>query len=604
MLRTRSGSTGLAWRIVLVLSVAGALGWWILSQTRTPRPGRPSVVAGTTDAPAEREPQWQPRERETPTPGCEPRATRVCLRGDAWWVDSCGQAHEMAEDCSLSLCEDGECEPAPVGCGDVPATGRCEADVAEVCIADQVMVVDCGEDGLRCVMTEYGPVCRVPTDDDCDWPAAATTCELDVLVVCREGRLRQIDCGTLDARCVATGGVARCVSRVSPSMTDDGCGPCGCDEALTGEEVCDGRDNDGDGHIDEDGCDPIDIVAFVVTDKRGNGSYTQEDIEAEVALVNAAFGRLDDYGLEFRLAETIWIADPELLVTDEVEFDRLVDTMAYPARDAFFVPLLFTDKVYIEGIPRPGASTIPNGMCGGKRRDPVWQPIIGLVAIGKRRWETTVAHEIGHFLGLCHTHGDHVDAVPRVQGTDGETIVCEESCLLEADGICDTPPDPGPPSCTVGEACTIECENGEVPDGRNLMGYYPACRSVFSRQQALLMRQMLALRRGWHACALAEGCTCEPTGNSCPKGMSCRRLAPTAEGEDGGARCGIDGASVPGGTCRDPRDCSRGATCMTAPSGQSLCIRLCSEDTPNCDCRELAGNPWPICIEDIGRVQQ
>ncbi len=79
-------------------------------------------------------------------------------------------------------------------------------------------------------------------------------------------------------------------------------------------------------------------------------------------------------------------------------------------------------------------------------------------------------------------------------------------------------------------------------------------------------------------------------------------VAPNDDGVSQGARCGIDGASVPGGTCKDPRDCSAGATCMTAPGGQSLCIRPCNEDTPNCDCRELPGNPWAICMEDTVRA--
>lgn len=518
----------------------------------------------------------------------------MCLRGDAWWVDSCGVPHEPAADCGLSLCEGGECEPPALeGCGGLPAIGRCDGDTAEVCAVGRPMSIDCGADGLRCVMTEYGPACRVPTDADCAWPVGATRCEGDVLQTCHEGRVRAIDCAALDAGCVTTADIARCVAEVPASRVEEGCGPCGCNDEQTGPEVCDGRDNDGDGHIDEDGCDPVDIVAFVVTDERGDSSYSEEDLALEVERVNKAFTREDGYGLTFRLAETLWIEDRELLLTDEVEFDRLVDTMGYPERDQVFVPLLFTDRVYIEGIPRPGASTVPNGACGGKRRDPAWQPAIGLIAVAKRRWPTTVSHEIGHFLGLCHTHGDHVDAVVRVAGADGQPIACDESCALEADGICDTPPDPGPPECSVGEACTIACSTGAVPDGRNLMGYYPDCRSVFSRQQALLMRHSLHLRRGWQSCALGDGCACEMTEASCPPGMSCRLP---------GGLCGMDGASVPGGVCRDSRDCSDGAVCMTAPSGDSLCIRPCSALTPGCDCQELPGNPWPICREDTHRA--
>ncbi|MEM6993550.1 MAG: M43 family zinc metalloprotease [Myxococcota bacterium] len=599
----RSGPGGLVWRIVLVLLVAGALGWWILGQRRAPRAPIEPAEQSTTDPPPDPEPQWRPRTKHEPAPGCEPRADKTCVDGDVWWVDSCGEPHERDRDCGLGDCAVGACQPAPQDCGDLPAVGRCDGDLAEVCDAGRTSTVDCGEDGLRCVMLDDGPVCRAPTAEDCDWPPGSATCEADVMVSCRGGRLQKLDCSTLNASCVGKDGVARCVAEVSAARADEGCGPCGCDEELTGEEICDGRDNDGDGHIDEDGCDPVDIVAFVVTDKRGRTEYSPEELALELQRVNRAFARDDGYGLEFQLADTVYLAEPDLLEADEVEFDRLVDTMLYPQRESAFVPILFTDRVYIEGIPRPGASTVPNGMCGGKRRDPAWQPTIGLIAIGRRRWETTVAHEIGHFLGLCHTHGDHIDAVQHAVGIDGEPIACDESCVLEADGICDTPPDPGPVACTVGDECTVACTTGEVPDGRNLMGYYPACRSVFSRQQALLMRQMLALRRSWQPCALGSGCSCEPTLHDCPRGMTCRRLANSADGEELGYRCGVDGASVPGGTCKDPRDCSGGATCMTAPTGESLCIRPCDESTPHCDCRELPGNPWPICFADTARAQ-
>ena len=602
----QSAPKALAWRVALVLAVAGALAMWILAPRSARRAGSQPAPAAN-DAEVKREPQWRPRKRAELSPGCQPESASVCIRGDAWWVDSCGQPYEMQAECGLGLCVDGACEAPPLDdCGGLPPIGRCEANVAEVCAAGRPMSVDCSADGRRCVMTEEGPLCRDVTADDCAWPPGATRCELDTLVTCHEGRLRKMNCAGLNASCVSTGPISRCVGRVPASYAEDGCGPCGCVEGIAGEEVCDGRDNDGDGHIDEDGCDPVDIVAFVITDARGNSSYTEEDLATEVAKVNAAFEREDGYGLEFVLADTVWVANPDLLDTDEVEFDRLVDTMVYPTREAFYVPILFADTVSIEGIPRPGVSTVPNGNCGGSRIDPVWQPLIGLIAIAKRRWKTTVAHEVGHFLGLCHTHGDHLNALHNLAATeaDGDPEggeACDPICELEADGICDTPPDPGPSTCSVGEACTIMCESGEVPDGRNLMGYYTACRSVFSKQQALLMRRMLALRRGWHPCS-AGGCPCDPVLADCPEQMSCRPLATKPDAEPAWA-CGMDGASVPGGTCADGRDCSAGSNCMTAPSGVSLCIRPCSDETEHCDCQELPGNPWPVCVDDLARAQ-
>jgi len=81
----------------------------------------------------------------------------------------------------------------------------------------------------------------------------------------------------------------------------------------------------------------------------------------------------------------------------------------------------------------------------------------------------TLAHELGHLLGLFHTH--HTAAA--------------KSCSSSGDRCCDTPSDPGPSTAfpegagTCGPAfapaCLTQCSGGAKPDPGNVMSYY-ACK--------------------------------------------------------------------------------------------------------------------------------
>jgi hypothetical protein len=518
------------------------------------------------------------------------------VQGDAWWFDGCGNPYEKAEECEHGKCDAGACEPVET-CGAIPVPGRCEGAVAETCAGGRPFRIDCADDGQRCVMTEDGPACRTITENDCDWPRGTTRCDGDVLTACVEGRLASTDCRIHAGTCEpGAGGLqARCVVRGAPRGLGE-CGACGC-EPEKGEEVCDGRDNDVDGWVDEDGgCTPVDVVAFVVEDESGDSSWSDADIEEEIDLLNAGFAREDDLGIELRLAEVLALRRPEWVQLQGDEIDEVIHSGAiYPARESFYVPIVFTDDILIDEVPRPGLATVPNGVCGGIRRTHDPQAPVGLVALAKVHWPTTLAHEVGHFLGLCHTHADQADAVERIDPQ--ADAPCGRPCDLDADGICDTPPDPGPTVCRVDDGCAIACDDGGAPDPTNVMGYYPTCRNLFSPEQARLMRTSLFLRRAWHPCVWGEGCPCDPLMHACPEGMTCRNQP----GEAGDTQwlCGLEGSSVPGGLCRGGLDCSRDSICViTGEDDEGRCVRPCDDTTPECECREVETFPLPLCIDD------
>ena len=98
----------------------------------------------------------------------------------------------------------------------------------------------------------------------------------------------------------------------------------------------------------------------------------------------------------------------------------------------------------------------------------------------------TFAHELGHVLGLWHTH--HRSNGPNCDQAD--------------DYCCDTPPDPGPPwarnegtgLCNNPEPprCIANCSDGSRPDTLNVMSYYTCADDPvvghFTRHQAGRMR--------------------------------------------------------------------------------------------------------------------
>ncbi len=92
---------------------------------------------------------------------------------------------------------------------------------------------------------------------------------------------------------------------------------------------------------------------------------------------------------------------------------------------------------------------------------------------------STVAHELGHYFGLLHTHGGSANEL-----ADGS------NCATEGDLICDTPADPTLSSSNVSTACfytgtSVDANNMSYsPDVNNVMSYSrKSCRNQFSAMQ-------------------------------------------------------------------------------------------------------------------------
>jgi hypothetical protein len=116
------------------------------------------------------------------------------------------------------------------------------------------------------------------------------------------------------------------------------------------------------------------------------------------------------------------------------------------------------------------------------------------------KWNTShIAHEVGHCLGLIHTHetvgNSSIEVVTRTLAAsciNGQGAW--QDCNVGGDGLCDTPADFGLSSATVTEIdsanCTVSVDSldclGDLytPNPHYIMSYAPtSCRTIFSGQQ-------------------------------------------------------------------------------------------------------------------------
>jgi hypothetical protein len=340
-----------------------------------------------------------------------------------------------------------------------------------VCRAGQLARYDCASLGERCVMTREGALCMPePSPDDplaCH-SAERPSCEGSQLRMCIGGQVQRYDCARHGASCQEEGGIAYCrasgnVQSFIPSL---------------GGELCDGEDNDGDGLVDEDrACDEVPLVAFVPEGLPL--ANLEQRMSRELNVLNQIFSPM-----RFQWARTRTVTEqyrsfaPEQLAQAAQELS-VVESRSHALREEssgqsgldFYVPVLLTQEIH-STPPKAGLSTLPNARCGGVRVSDEPSIVSGLIVLSEDRAPETLTHEMGHYLGLCHTHEQVAQFTVRVGA-----LTCENS----GDGICDTPEDPGVDACLRAGLCEVVCSSGAQPDPFNIMSYYFGCRQQIGR---------------------------------------------------------------------------------------------------------------------------
>jgi hypothetical protein len=401
---------------------------------------------------------------------------------------------------------------------------------------------------------------------------------------CVDGYWVELDCAAHRASCISDGEAARC--GVSPVAEPT--------KAAPRLELCNGRDDDEDGNVDEsDACQAIPLVAFVP--QNAHLTNLEERMASELEIANGAFAPLRfAWAKQVQVPAEMKSIDPDRLdavarvISQSESSFALARTHADPAAGLpFYIPVLFAEKIR-EEPPKAGISTLPNATCGGVRLTDTPSPPYGAVVVADQRTPQTLSHELGHYLGLCHTH----DEVSRTARESAAVPVCKRS----GDGICDTATDPGPDACGEVAPCDFYCAASAArPDANNLMSYYMHCRQRFTPEQLDEVSHGLELRRGWFRCLDPRDCPCQPGANECPKEMSCRPHGAITTPW----RCELDGPGWPGAPCQGSSQCAVDGICLSVDAaGAGRCVRPCIQ-SDDCTCEDV-GLPVRVCSQDLG----
>lgn len=205
----------------------------------------------------------------------------------------------------------------------------------------------------------------------------------------------------------------------------------------------------------------VPVHIHLLRESNGNSVLTLQDIQTELDSVN-------DY---YQNAGLIFI---ECLAAEMIDEDTMYDyESAYHQSELLtnhFTPnvlnLYFGNTVSLNFTAVCGYAWFPGG------------PDAAFISGSCATNGSTLAHEIGHYMGLMHTHGGSSDEL-----VDGS------NCAFEGDWICDTPADPGL-SGLVDTACVytgaaLDANNQAYqPDVTNIMSYSrKACRTTFTPMQ-------------------------------------------------------------------------------------------------------------------------
>lgn len=195
----------------------------------------------------------------------------------------------------------------------------------------------------------------------------------------------------------------------------------------------------------------------------GGDASTPSVVQRDLDGMNEVFAH-NETGIQFVLCGPVQVVDDAGLY-DLWQFDP---SDLQPHFEPGYITLVYVNY-------------LPNGLAGFAFGD--------IVFLGGRGSVEVIAHEVGHVLGLMHTH----DAVYGAELADGS------NCTTAGDLICDTPAEPDlsqsglvdPWTCTyIG---TVTDANGDPysPMPTNVMSYAPCFGDTLTPGQGQLMRYVL-----------------------------------------------------------------------------------------------------------------
>jgi len=226
----------------------------------------------------------------------------------------------------------------------------------------------------------------------------------------------------------------------------------------------------------------IPMVAHIVRKDDGTGGLTRSQLNIAMVQLNAAFEQVD---FEFRLCEINYIDNTDYNndIENSEEATSLEFQMAHANR--------MTDKLnvfFIQNISGCGWASFPSFK---DAYDKDWIVMANNCATNG----STLAHEVGHWFNLYHTHQEYWDEHTGISITASELVDGSNCGPNVGDELCDTPADPRLGSSSVRHDCIYtgndKDANGDLytPDANNIMSYsLKECRTFFSPEQIARMQ--------------------------------------------------------------------------------------------------------------------
>ncbi|NND33767.1 MAG: hypothetical protein HKN76_14350 [Saprospiraceae bacterium] len=211
----------------------------------------------------------------------------------------------------------------------------------------------------------------------------------------------------------------------------------------------------------------INITFHIIRKSDGSDGATIGEINDELARINAFFAASD---IQFVLESINEVLNDTYAATNADWFSITRDIL-YPTYGATNRIDAFIFNSMVDGV-NGNAFNIPSDYFAASEN-----------RLNTGNW----AHEIGHDLGLLHTHERFEQSCPSplIENVNGS------NCATAGDFCCDTPADPNLDNatwslatCTYTDGITVDC-NGAIysPNVRNLMSYGWTCRDHFTTCQ-------------------------------------------------------------------------------------------------------------------------
>lgn len=211
----------------------------------------------------------------------------------------------------------------------------------------------------------------------------------------------------------------------------------------------------------------IPIKAHIIRSDNGTGGLSESQLNQAIATMNEFYANA---GLQFFVCSAINYIDNSNFYNFEMSTESSL-TSANNVDDV--INIYFANSI---------VNTQGNNLCGYAYYP--GGPETVLMTNSCTLNGSTLAHELGHFFGLFHTHGN--------SNTPGATteLVNGSNCDDSGDFICDTPADPVLSSSNVNSSCnysgSAQDANNDTynPDAENVMSYSrKSCRTLFSDEQ-------------------------------------------------------------------------------------------------------------------------